>query len=58
MRRLRSGRRLIAFAEDAGPLVERIHAADRGERLVVRPANLEDVFLQLTGTSLQEGEAP
>ena len=54
--RLRAGRRLIVFADDAAPVVERIDAADRGDRrpLVVRPSNLEDVFLHLTGTTLEE----
>jgi len=57
-RRLRSGPRLMLFADDVTPLVERIHAADRGDRrpLVTRPANLEDVFLSLTGTRLHEAD--
>ena len=57
IQRLRSGRRLILFAGDAAPLVASIRSADRGDRrpLVVRPANLEDVFLSVTGTELREG---
>ncbi|GIW42198.1 MAG: Nod factor export ATP-binding protein I [Candidatus Binatia bacterium] len=49
--------RLVVFAEDVQPIVERVRKLDGGERraLVVRPANLEDVFLSLTGTSLEEG---
>jgi lipooligosaccharide transport system ATP-binding protein len=53
-RRLRAGRRLFVYDEDVRPHVERIRQRDGGERrpLVVRPTNLEDVFLALTGTSL------
>jgi lipooligosaccharide transport system ATP-binding protein len=53
--RLRSGRRLMLYVDDAAPLVDRIHQRDPGNRrtLVVRPTNLEDVFLRLTGTSLE-----
>ena len=51
---LRSGRRLMLFVDDAAPLVEQVRTLDHGDHraLVVRPANLEDVFLCLTGTSL------
>jgi lipooligosaccharide transport system ATP-binding protein len=58
MRRLRIGQRLMMYVEDASPLIERIRRYDRGDRrpVVVRPTNLEDVFLALTGTSL-EGSA-
>ncbi len=54
---LRAGNRLIVFAADAQPLLAQIRAHDGGERrpVVVRPANLEDVFLSITGTSLEEG---
>ena len=51
---LRVGGRVILYADDAAALVaeiRRLHG-DHG-RLVVRPANLEDVFLALTGTSLE-----
>jgi ABC-type multidrug transport system ATPase subunit len=55
--RLRSGRRLVVYAESAEPVVARIRAADGGDRrpLVVRPTNLEDVFLAVTGTTLEAG---
>jgi lipooligosaccharide transport system ATP-binding protein len=57
-RRLRSGPRLILFDDDTSPIVERLHAVDRGDRrpLVVRPANLEDVFLSINGTRLEEAD--
>jgi lipooligosaccharide transport system ATP-binding protein len=53
--RLRSGRRVMLYVDDASPLVERLHARDPADRrgLVVRPTNLEDVYLRLTGTSLE-----
>jgi lipooligosaccharide transport system ATP-binding protein len=52
---LRTGRRLIVYVDDATPLVERLHQRDPGDRrdLVVRPTNLEDVFLRLAGTNLE-----
>jgi lipooligosaccharide transport system ATP-binding protein len=55
--RLRAGGRLVLYADDADALVRWIHARDGGERrpLVVRPANLEDVFLAVTGTQLEAG---
>ncbi len=54
-RRLRVGRRLMVFLQDGTALAEHIRKHDRGDRrtLVMRPANLEDVFLFLTGTSLE-----
>jgi len=54
--RLRSGTRLMLYVDDGAHLAERFR--NRGDRraVVVRPTNLEDVFLALTGTSL-EGEA-
>jgi lipooligosaccharide transport system ATP-binding protein len=57
-RRLRSGPRLILFDDDTSPVVERLHAFDRGDRrpVVVRPANLEDVFLSINGTRLEEAD--
>jgi lipooligosaccharide transport system ATP-binding protein len=53
--RLRTGRRVMLYVDDATPLVDRLHQRDPDNRrgLVVRPANLEDVFLHLTGTSLE-----
>jgi lipooligosaccharide transport system ATP-binding protein len=55
MHRLRAGGRLILYLDDASPLVSAIHA--RGDRcnLIVRPTNLEDVFLSMTGTMLEGG---
>jgi lipooligosaccharide transport system ATP-binding protein len=54
--RLRAGSRIMIYADDATPVIEWIHAHDGGEwrPLVVRPTNLEDVFLSVTGTSLEE----
>jgi len=52
-RRLRVGRRVTFYLDDAAPLAERVRAADHRRPLVVRPTNLEDVFLALTGTSLE-----
>ena len=52
-RRLRVGRRVTFYLDDAAPLVEHVRAADHHRPLVVRPTNLEDVFLALTGTSLE-----
>jgi lipooligosaccharide transport system ATP-binding protein len=54
--RLRAGGRLMIYLNDATPLVNTIHA--RGDRcnLIVRPTNLEDVFLAITGATL-EGES-
>ena len=57
-RRLRVGKRVMIYLEDATPLIEQVRRHDRGDRraLVVRPTNLEDVFLALTGTSLEGGQ--
>ena len=54
-RRLRIGQRLILYVDDSTPLIERIRHHDQGDRrsVMVRPTNLEDVFLSLTGTSLE-----
>jgi lipooligosaccharide transport system ATP-binding protein len=56
IKRLRAGSRLMLFADDATPLVDLVHRQDGGDRrpIVVRPANLEDVFLSVTGTRLEE----
>ena len=53
---LRTGNRLMAFADDAGRLQDALRALDGGDRrpIVLRPANLEDVFLALSGTRLDE----
>jgi lipooligosaccharide transport system ATP-binding protein len=55
--RLRADGRLMLYSDDAGALAARIRASDRGQRcgLIVRPTNLEDVFLATTGTRLGEG---
>ena len=56
-RRLRVGNRVTIYLDNAAPLIERIRRRDRETHrpLVVRPTNLEDVFLALTGTSLEAG---
>jgi lipooligosaccharide transport system ATP-binding protein len=55
--RLRAGSRLMVYVDDAASFVERVRRIDPGDRraLVVRPTNLEDVFLAMTGTNLQCG---
>jgi len=54
-RRLRSGDRLLLYVEDARPLLQWIQQRDDGgtRSLVVRSTNLEDVFLDATGTALE-----
>ncbi len=54
-RRLRIGRRLMLYLDDAAEVVAQIRRHDRGDRrpIIVRPTNLEDVYLALTGTSLE-----
>jgi lipooligosaccharide transport system ATP-binding protein len=56
--RLRVGRRLMIYLDDSTPLITHVRQYDQGDRraLVVRPTNLEDVFLALTGTSLEGGQ--
>ena len=53
--RVRVGRRTILYTDDGAALVAHFRGRDQGDRrpLVVRPTNLEDVFLTLTGTSLE-----
>ncbi len=49
----RAGETLFCYAGDVGPLIESL----RGQRELVylhRPANLEDVFLRLTGRDLRD----
>jgi lipooligosaccharide transport system ATP-binding protein len=55
-RRLRVGGRLMLYLDDATALIEQIRRHDRGDRrsIVVRPTNLEDVYLSLTGASLED----
>lgn len=57
-RRLRVGQRLMLYVDDPTRVIEKIRRYDQGDRrtIIVRPTNLEDVFLSLTGTSL-EGNA-
>jgi lipooligosaccharide transport system ATP-binding protein len=52
---LRSGPRLFVFGDQVAPLVERLRQLDAAEPrpFVVRPANLEDLFLAETGASLE-----
>ncbi|MGH7828364.1 MAG: ABC transporter ATP-binding protein [Candidatus Binatia bacterium] len=54
-RRLRVGQRLMLYLNDATTLIDHIRRHDQGDRrpVIVRPTNLEDVFLSLTGTSLE-----
>jgi len=58
--RVRSGRQVALFVPDAAALLQALRGRG-GEaarlRAVVRPANLEDLFLHLTGTRLESGEA-
>ena len=55
-RRLRVGRRLMLYVGDSAQMIDQIRRHDHGDRrpLVVRPTNLEDVFLSLTVTRLKE----
>jgi lipooligosaccharide transport system ATP-binding protein len=56
--RLRSGKRLMLYVADAGALLETVrHRSGAPGHLaaIVRPTNLEDVFLELTGASLTLG---
>ena len=57
LHRLRAGGHIMIYLDDATSLIELIRHRDKGDRraLVVRPTNLEDVFLALTGTSLEGG---
>jgi lipooligosaccharide transport system ATP-binding protein len=56
-RRLRVGNRVTFYLDNAAPLIDRIrrHDHETHHPLVVRPTNLEDVFLALTGASLEAG---
>lgn len=55
--RIRIGRRVMFYLDDTALLIEQIRERDRGDRrpFIVRPTNLEDVFIALTGTSLEGG---
>jgi lipooligosaccharide transport system ATP-binding protein len=52
---LRVGNRTMTYVDEASQLIERLRVRDGLDRrmLVVRPTNLEDVYLSLTGTSLE-----
>ena len=53
---LRAGPRLFVFSESTAPIVERVRLLGGAERpFVVRPSNLEDLFLATTGASLGAG---
>jgi lipooligosaccharide transport system ATP-binding protein len=59
--RMRSGRRLALYVDDAAALLETLrHRRSGAARVqhgaIVRPTNLEDVFLRLTGDRLEAGE--
>jgi lipooligosaccharide transport system ATP-binding protein len=56
VRALRSGAHLMLYAKDATALLEAVRRAEPEARLVaIRPTNLEDVFLAITGTKLEAG---
>jgi lipooligosaccharide transport system ATP-binding protein len=60
VRRLRAGRRVMLFSHDAARLLDQLRhrSAELGDErrpVIVRPTNLEDVFLALTGTRLEGG---
>jgi lipooligosaccharide transport system ATP-binding protein len=54
-RRVRVGGRLMLYVDDAAGVIEKIRRQDLGDRrpIIVRPTNLEDLYLSLTGTSLE-----
>ena len=59
--RVRRGSRLALYVDDAGALLEtlrhrRPEASGVQHGAIVRPTNLEDVFLRITGTRLEVGD--
>ncbi|MGH7830648.1 MAG: ABC transporter ATP-binding protein [Candidatus Binatia bacterium] len=54
-RRMRVGRRVMIYLDDATAFIRQTRLHDQGDRrgLIIRPTNLEDVFLALTGTRLE-----
>ena len=54
--RYRSGNRSMIYLDDPAPLLDRIRQRPELDlrAVAVRPTNLEDVFLSLTGTGLEE----
>ena len=56
VKHLQAGRRLMLYATDGGALFDAARRAGAdGDDLILRPTNLEDVFLSLTGTGLEGG---
>lgn len=57
-RSIRVGERLVLYADQVHPWLPALDRHDGGGRrpVIVRPANLEDVFLALTGTQLGDSE--
>ena len=56
VRALRAGAHLMLYAKDATSLLETVRSGEPEAKLVaIRPTNLEDVFLALTGTKLEGG---
>ena len=56
VRALRAGAHLLLYAKDATALLDAVKRAEPAAQLVaIRPTNLEDVFLALTGTKLEGG---
>lgn len=55
--RLRAGSQLIVFVEDSAAAIARVRERDKvvERELISRPTNLEDVFLAVTGTHLEDG---
>jgi ABC-type multidrug transport system ATPase subunit len=55
----RNSDRVVVFAEDVRPWLEAVRRRDGGDRrtVIVRPANVEDVFLALTGARLGDAES-
>jgi lipooligosaccharide transport system ATP-binding protein len=54
-RSLRVGRHLTVYVDDAADLIDHVRRHDYGDRrpMIARPTNLEDVYLLLTGVSLE-----
>ncbi|WP_019139697.1 ATP-binding cassette domain-containing protein [Noviherbaspirillum massiliense] len=48
-----SGETVFCYTNDAQPLLDALHTA-RGVRYLHRPANLEDLFLKLTGREMRD----
>ncbi len=53
--RMQAGNRAVVHLDDAAALISHVRSRDlvADRRLVVRPTNLEDVFLHLTGMTLE-----